>query len=161
LLDTVGQTQCQKTKSYSRVNESSARLAAELVLNAANSGIQSIGVITPYNEQAKLIGKIMRELGLKKELAESSTVHRFQGQERDLVILDTTDAAPLRPGVLLNDPVTAVNLLNVSLSRARGKLIVIADIAYFDHGAPSGQIARLLKEIRRVGVCTTADAPMA
>jgi ATP-dependent exoDNAse (exonuclease V) alpha subunit len=161
LLDTMGQTQCQKTKSYSRVNESSARLAAELALHAANSGIQSIGVITPYNEQAKLIGKIMRELGLKKELAESSTVHRFQGQERDLVILDTTDAAPLRPGVLLNDPVTAVNLLNVSLSRARGKLIVIADIAYFDHGAPSGQIARLLKEIRRVGVCTTADAPMA
>jgi len=159
LLDTTGQTQCQVTGRHSRANEKSARLAAELALLAANSGTQSIGVITPYNEQAKLIRQIMRELGLNNNQAESSTVHRFQGQERDIIILDTTDAAPLKPGVLLNGLTTAANLLNVSLSRARGKLIVIADVAYFDSGAPSGQIARLLKAVKRSGAYKTTGEP--
>ena len=76
-----------------------------------------------------------------------STVHRFQGNERDLVILDTVDAAPMRPGVLLSargDGDAAAKLLNVSLSRARGKLIIVSDVDYFQARAPEGPLARAL-----------------
>jgi hypothetical protein len=159
LFDTRGQTQCQTTGRHSRINEASAQLAAELALCAFDAGIQSIGVITPYNEQAKLIRHRMRDLGLKNDCAESSTVHRFQGQERDLIILDTTDAAPLKPGILLNGPGASANLLNVSLSRARGKLIVIADVSYFFHGAANGPISRLLQTMKQVGCGATMDTP--
>lgn len=159
LLDTQNQTQCQTTGRYSRINEKSGQLAADLALCAHKAGIQSIGVITPYNEQAKLIRHLMRDLGLKSDSAESSTVHRFQGQERDLIILDTADAAPLKPGVLLNGSASSANLLNVSLSRARGKLIVIADVNYFFRAAPHGPITHLLKTIARAGYSATLDTP--
>src|ERR1017187_10236340 len=74
------------------------------------------------------------ERGLSLDQVHCATVHRFQGNERDVVILDTVDGPPLEPGTLLcgRGPASAsANLLNVSLSRARGKLILIADVDYF------------------------------
>jgi hypothetical protein len=57
------------------------------------------------------------------------------------------DAAPLRPGLLLSgyrtDP-DACHLLDVSLSRALGKLILVADSGYFEEHAPGGIVAAIL-----------------
>jgi superfamily I DNA and/or RNA helicase len=76
-------------------------------------------------------------------------VHRFQGHERDLIIFDTVDAPPLSPGVLLNrtgPDSAAANLLNVSLSRARGKLIILAAVDYFQEHAPTSLVNLLLEQ---------------
>lgn len=58
-----------------------------------------------------------------------------------MVIFDTVNAAPLAPRVLLagkGAASSATNLINVSISRARGKLVVIANVAYFkQHDADS------------------------
>ncbi len=78
---------------------------------------------------------------------ECSTVHRFQGQERDVVILDTVDAEPMKPGVLLSERgahSTAQNLINVAVSRARGKLIVVADVGYFERRAVGSVVTRMV-----------------
>jgi superfamily I DNA and/or RNA helicase len=86
---------------------------------------------------------------------ECRTVHRFQCNERGLVILDTVDTAPLTPGVLLTDRSpysSAKNLLNVSLSRARGKVIIIADVAYFNRMASESLINELLAQAIQSGV---------
>ncbi|MEO8702442.1 MAG: AAA domain-containing protein [Kofleriaceae bacterium] len=144
VVDTRGATRCERSaKGSSRINAASAELTADLALEAVRAGTTSIGVITPYAAQAV---EIRRLLAIRKiaELVECSTIHRFQGRECDAVIIDLVDAEPMRPSALLAD---APNLVNVSISRARGKLVVVADVAYFEAAAPDGIIARLLRAI--------------
>ncbi len=77
-----------------------------------------------------------------------------QGGERDLVIFDTVDTEPLRPGMLLSSTApgsAARNLINVSISRARGKLIIVADTAYFARHEPRGAVSQLLGRVREQG----------
>jgi hypothetical protein len=160
VVDTAAHTTCQRAaKGSSRFNEGSAELTAELAAEAVTEGAGSIAVITPYAAQAREIRKRLaaRRIG---EAVECSTIHRFQGRECDVVILDLVDAAPLRPGILLSGtgPASdAWNLLNVSLSRARGKLILIADAGYFEAQAPAGAVTAVLREAIRGGLAIRAS----
>ena len=45
----------------------------------------------------------------------------------------------------------AAPLLNVSLSRARAKLVILADVDYFEQRAPGSLIQRLLSDARATG----------
>jgi len=155
VLDTESRTTCQRAaKGASRVNETSAEVTAGLALEAVTGGAGSVAVITPYAAQAR---DIRRRLAARRIAGsvECSTIHRFQGRECDVVIIDLVDAAPMRPGVLLSGSGTeadAWNLLNVSISRARGKLVVVADVAYFEDHAPGGVVTAILREAGRGGV---------
>nr|HEX4316093.1 DEAD/DEAH box helicase [Kofleriaceae bacterium] len=138
---------CQRSqKGSSRVNPASAAVVAELAAEAARSertsdGPASIAVITPYAAQAADIRRLLAARRLA-DIVECSTIHRFQGRECDVVIIDLVDAAPMRPSALVGD---APNLLNVSISRARGKLVIVADVSYFETAAPDGLVASLLR----------------
>jgi hypothetical protein len=158
VVDTGGQTQCAHPQgSQSRYNEKSAAICLKLAREAISAQIASVAIITPYAEQSRLIRKALREAGLQRAPIECSTVHRFQGNERDLVILDAVDAEPLRPGVLLaGGGSSSRNLLNVSLSRARGKLILVADVAYFETRAPGSAMHEALRAaMATVGTVST------
>jgi superfamily I DNA and/or RNA helicase len=131
-----------------------------LVRSALNDGLLDIGVITPYVEQARLTRDLLRREKLLGESIECSTVHRFQGREKNMIILDLVDTAPLPPGKLLADQSTtsdAARLLNVSLSRARGKLLVVADCAYFLKKIPQSTLSLFLHEARQVGLVATRE----
>lgn len=133
---------CQRSaKGSSRVNPTSAEVTAELAHEAVRGGSTSIAVITPYAAQASEIRRLLaaRRIG---DAVECSTIHRFQGRECDVVIIDLVDAAPMRPSALIGD---APNLLNVSISRARGKLVIVADVAYFESMARDGLVATMLR----------------
>jgi superfamily I DNA and/or RNA helicase len=150
LVDTAGRGSARADAGGSRINDASAELSAALARQAVGAGIRSVAVITPYVAQARRIRELLgREM---RGAVECSTVHRFQGHERDLVILDTVDAEPMRPGVLLTDGSAAENLLNVSLSRARGKVIVVADRGYFARTAPRSPVARVVEAVASTGV---------
>lgn len=155
LVDTVGRTSCQtRDGSFSRFSPESARLCVELGREALADGFESIGIITPYHEQAKLIGKLIEESGLPPGRLECATVHRFQGNERDLIIFDAVDSEPLRPGVLLSGAgprSSAANLINVSISRARGKLVIVADRGYFETKAGEGILTEVLRRAESGG----------
>jgi AAA domain len=152
VVDTRGRTTCERSaKGTSRINRGSAELVAELALEAVRAGAgsihprrPSIGVITPYAAQAVEIRRLLAVRQLD-DAVECATIHRFQGRECDVVILDLVDAAPMRPSSLLSE---APNLLNVSISRARGKLVIVADVAYFEAAAPDGIVAALLRAAR-------------
>ncbi len=73
-----------------------------------------IGIIAPYNNQ---VNKLIEQIG-ETEI-EIATVHKFQGREKDTIILSTVDD---RITDFSDDP----NLLNVAVSRAKKKLIVVA-----------------------------------
>ena len=133
---------CERSqKGSSRINLISAERTAELAAEAVRCGSTSIGVITPYAAQAAEIRRLLAARRIA-DAVECSTIHRFQGRECDVVIVDLVDAAPMRPSGLVAD---APNLLNVSISRARGKLIIVADVAYFDRMDPTGLVATMLR----------------
>jgi len=154
VLDTASLTTCQRSaKGSSRVNAVAAELTERLAFEAVTDGAQSVAVITPYAAQAR---DIRRRLAARRitDAVECSTIHRFQGRECDVVIIDLVDAAPLRPGVLLSgggSQSDACNLLNVSISRARGKLIIVADADYFEANAPEGVVTTVLRDASREG----------
>ncbi len=91
----------------------------------------SIGIVTPFRHQAELIGQIIhRDRRLSQEIRHEDiavdTVHRFQGDERDLMIFS--------PVLSRGMPVTAYrflidtpNLFNVAVTRARAMLVVVGD----------------------------------
>lgn len=142
VVDTRGRTTCQRApRGNSRVNPGSAAITADLAHDAVRAGATSIGVITPYAAQAGDIRKLLAARGLDGQV-ECSTIHRFQGRECDVVIIDLVDAAPMRPSALVSD---APNLMNVSISRARGKLVIVADVAYWSAAQPDGLVATLLR----------------
>lgn len=155
VIDTEGRAMCAAHPgSGSRFNEESARICAEIATRAVCEGVESVAVITPYVEQSRLIRRLLAGHAGKGHGVECSTVHRFQGNERDLVILDLVDAAPLSPGILLSDfhaGSSSRHLLNVSISRARGKLVIVSDMAYFRACASGSLVTELLEKAAATG----------
>ena len=151
VVDTGSTARCERSaKGASRVNPVSAELTARLAFDAVSDGAGSVAVITPYAAQARDITRLLAARRIA-DAVECSTIHRFQGRECDVVIIDLVDGAPLPPGLLLAGTgagTSAANLLNVSLSRARGKLIIVADVAYFEATAPGGIVAAILRAAR-------------
>ncbi len=85
---------------------------------------KSIGVITPFVNQKKLIENALKEAGLK---ASCGTIHAFQGDEKDVIIFSTAITAQTRQGTyewLKNNK----ELINVATSRARDKLILLSNM---------------------------------
>jgi hypothetical protein len=158
VMDTDGRTTCQPgSGGQSRVNITTADLCVDLARGAVRGGAESVAIITPYVDQARAIRARLREpagdQGESRRI-ECSTVHRFQGQERDVVIMDTVDAEPMKPGVLLSERgahSSAHNLINVAISRARGKLMVVADVGYFERRAPESVVTRMIVRALAVG----------
>ena len=155
VVDTAGRSTCQRRDGgSSRFNESTARLCVGLARQGMAQGVETTAIITPYVEQARLVRKLLSEARIPESRVEAHTVHRFQGNERDVVIFDTVDAQPLAPGVLLTAEgpgSQARNLVNVSISRARGKLIIIADVAYFRQRVPESIVSEMLELAAREG----------
>jgi len=87
----------------------------------------SVGVITPFAAQADLIRKSAFKQFQSEHLDDvdftSGTAHRFQGDERD-VILFSTVIAPNTPPKTARWIENQRNLLNVAVSRARKALII-------------------------------------
>lgn len=85
-------------------------------------------MVAPYRLQVQLMATLVQEYGLPREQVEVATVHRFQGGERDVIVLDLVDGPPHRIGRLMKGgfPTEASRLINVACSRAKAKLIVVA-----------------------------------
>lgn len=114
----------------SRVNATHARHAGALARVLTQRGIGNIAVITPYAAQAALLETAVEAEcpGFGARGGRVGTVHRFQGDEADAVILDLV-ASAAAPGRFLDEEWNAAveELLNVAASRARTFLYVIAD----------------------------------
>lgn len=115
-------------ESFSRFNPLSASTAASVVEHLNQAGVGSIGVITPYRAQSLLLQSLLKG----NDSVSVGTVHKFQGSERDAIIIDLVDALPQTgPSRLTgSEPDLSLRLLNVAISRARGKVILVADQAF-------------------------------
>ncbi len=130
-------------ESHSRFNPISALLAVDIAFKSSQTGSKSIGIITPYKAQARLIHRLLRESNLKT--IKASTVHRFQGSEQHLIIFDAVDSTPqANIGQLLKGGKqgTAARLSNVAVSRAQGKFIALLNDVYIKKQLDSFNIFR-------------------
>lgn len=75
----------------------------------------SIGIVTPYRNQTKALQEAFKGTNIKAD-----TVDKFQGQERDIIIISTVDNE-------ISDFADNPNRLNVAVSRAIKQLIVVKD----------------------------------
>jgi len=79
----------------------------------SNINPQDIGIIAPYNDQ---VSAITQQLG--SNLIEVATVHKFQGREKETILLTTVDDVVTD---FSDDPY----LLNVAISRAKKQLSLV------------------------------------
>ncbi|NMD72631.1 AAA family ATPase [Bacillus sp. DNRA2] len=144
---------CLKERATdSRFNLISALISMQFILSGKANGIDSIGFIAPYRAQARLIAAGIQDLipentndSSEKKIT-AATVHKFQGSERDMIIFDNVDSYPQqKPGVLLTDA-TSDRLINVAVTRARGKLINIVDRKYMESRVSKSKATRALAE---------------
>lgn len=148
-----------------RYNIYSAIVSVRLAAQALTTGAKTVGLVTPYRAQTRLFQylteQLMEQQGLPRGTMEAATVHRFQGNEKDVVIFDLVDSPPFGIGKLLSGGWTseAMRLLNVACTRAKGKLVVVAHHDYLSqkvHGSYS--LATLLKHLEGHGTILDSRA---
>jgi len=111
--------------------EAQALVDALVDLLATRQYPGTVGVVTPFRAQAQLLQELVqgrKELDVLRERADLlvDTVHRFQGDERDVMFFSPVVAGGISTGAigfLRNNG----NLFNVAITRARGLLHVVGD----------------------------------
>ena len=120
-LDTAGLFKERTRKgSTSKENRGEAFLVSEIVKILLNAGIrpEDIGVISPYDDQVSLLRRLLPFASL-----EIKSVDGFQGREKEVVVVSFVRSNEERDIGFLND----LRRLNVSLTRAKRKLILVGD----------------------------------
>ncbi len=164
-----------RVRSRSRYNPIHALLVRNLVAKLVQANwlpqadshtADKLAIVAPYAAQPRLISRMVAPLFQDKSPgadfgawvprpAPASTVHRFQGNEKNVIVLDLTEA----PGTPIGRFSSGVNigdeggrLLNVALTRAQNHLAIIADFAYLARHPARDTIAnQLLSRIKAEG----------
>jgi len=106
------------------------RIASTIAFPATDAS--NVGVVVPHRAQrAEVRSRLIGAIGRDDVGDDVDTVERFQGGERDVIIVSATESDPayLRAaGEFLFDP----RRLTVAISRAKQKLIVVAARSVFD-----------------------------
>ncbi len=91
---------------------------------------RDIAILSPYRSQIKLIARLVQEKKMT-ELIKPATIHRYQGKESDIVLFDIPEGFP-KSVTWLNGGFgsEAMRLINVAITIAKSKLIIIGNISY-------------------------------
>lgn len=125
---------CTKTADNSRINVLSALISMSLAVKGAEK--YEVGVIAPYSAQSRLLHSMARDVSEhypQLKAITCATVHQFQGSEKDVVVYDAVDCYRMPyPGALITSKTNnyANRLYNVALTRAKGKMISVANVDY-------------------------------
>ena len=139
------------TKGGTRQNVANAEAVMELIdlYSKQEEETFSIGIITPYTGQVSMLKKLFvgREYKLDfQDRVKIGTVHTFQGSECDVIVFDMVDCSKFEKGKKepyfgkIYEYEQGEQLLNVAISRARHKLIVVCDPDYISL-CPGGKIS--------------------
>lgn len=127
--------------TFSRYNILHAYVVRNLIQHLCEKGYYQpedknddrIGCVSPYGAQVSLINSFLDELVIKTRRKIASTVHRFQGNEKDTIVFDITDSIGAFPSKFIKSCAVeqdGARLLNVALSRARSHIILVANMEY-------------------------------
>lgn len=151
-IDTAGCSYPEEieSKSQSFFNKEEAGVLMSYLTNLleilpANEAVYSVGVISPYKAQVEYLKLQAEKLPLPTDKSikiSVNTIDGFQGQERDIILISLVRSNESGEIGFLSD----VRRMNVALTRAKKKLVVIGDsstlgnnsfysdfLAYIDH----------------------------
>lgn len=139
-----------------RSSNEEATLVTDLLVDLRRSGfsLAGVAVVVPFRRQARRIRTFLnaRAAILKDDISGCviDTVERMQGQEREVVIVSMTASEPNYVAHLL-DFLLQPQRLNVAVTRARSKVIIVASeqLALAESPDPYGQeLIDLWKSLR-------------
>jgi superfamily I DNA and/or RNA helicase len=133
-VDTAGCGYDEKQEGTSTANPEEAaflfkhlhKLVGELTGYYPAENFPTIAVISPYKEQIRILNQLLQdspELMVYADKIAVNTIDSFQGQERDVVYISLTRSNTEGEIGFLND----IRRMNVAMTRARKKLVVIGD----------------------------------
>lgn len=94
---------------------------------------EQIGIITPYNEQKQAL---QNALGNSK--IQVDTVHKFQGREKDAIIISVVNNE-------VSDFVDNPQILNVAITRAKKHLILVVSPNFDDTNSHIGDLIKYIQ----------------
>lgn len=154
--------------SGSRINLLSAMMTVTIAAYCAFKG--TVGIITPYARQAMLIQNLLDQTGLNElsiwndsehqsnenvlnsRRIKASTVHQFQGSERDYILFDTVESYGKNyPGGMVTTMCNneSTRLINVAISRARKQFILISNQEYIHTKRLNNNLLKTIYDLDR------------
>jgi ATP-dependent RNA/DNA helicase IGHMBP2 len=141
-IDTSGCSFEEKADGTSTVNLEEAaflikhltQLVIQLTEMEKEKILPSIAIISPYKQQVQLLKKLIDENSVLIEHQKRisiNTIDSFQGQERDIVYISLTRSNHQSSIGFLSD----IRRMNVAMTRAKKKLVVIGDGATLTHSS--------------------------
>ena len=144
------------------VNATEAEQIAYLCRALIKAGVSpdEIGVVAPFRSQGRQIRNVLNKLlGIHAESIVTDTVERMQGQERDVILLSltSTDICFVRA---IAEFWYQPERLNVSVTRARSKLIILGCAELLDWTPYNPLLARWISGFRALhAACLKKDWP--
>ena len=129
-------------ENYGRINKPEAELSVGQLKDYVNRIGKDrfleeridVGLISPYKAQVQYLRQLIKRDAFFKpfrSLITVNTVDGFQGQERDVIIISLVRANEEGQIGFLND----LRRMNVAITRARMKLIILGDVSTLTHHA--------------------------
>jgi superfamily I DNA and/or RNA helicase len=167
VLDTAGvDPVTTRDRRGSPYNLYHAMLAVRLAMQTVSTPGEapSVSIIAPYRAQVHLIERLLRLQELA-DLVQAGTVHRFQGRQSDVVIFDTVTTANIARTMLGwgHEDAAPHKLINVAITRAKGKLILIGHAGALEElqRSPEPLLWDFLQLAREYGVIVPATSLLA
>jgi superfamily I DNA and/or RNA helicase len=111
------------------INEEEAKRCIEIAEKLAKKYPNiSIGIISPFKHQAQEISSMIHK-DLSGQIV-SDTVHKFQGDEKDVIIYSLVVTDDSSEGKIRWIDYSVPNLVNVAVTRARKALYVVGNLHY-------------------------------
>jgi superfamily I DNA and/or RNA helicase/very-short-patch-repair endonuclease len=130
-IDVIGNIQQLVGSGAFIVNEVNAVVEKVFALTNTQNANYSIGIVTPFRFQANkireaLINSLTGNIWSKCDLLIDTAV-KFQGDERDIMIFSPVITSNMPKGIRYYHE-SEYNLLNVAITRARSKLIIVGNL---------------------------------
>lgn len=128
-------------------------------LGEQTSHAHAIGIICAYSAQRDLVRRKIASAAIHQKMRDAlkvDTIDSYQGKENPIVLVSLVrnnwlgaqenGAATIRPGFLARP-----NRINVAMSRAMDRLVIVGSLSRWESGSPMDRIARAFAECVSMG----------
>ena len=139
-----------ENENFTDQRNSNYNEAKAIVDYVKRNGIKNTTIITPFVNQVNLINKMLSDNGIKD--IRCGTVHTMQGAENDVIVFSPSISNKTNPRTMkwIN---SMPEIINVGVTRAKKKLIVVADKKAIEKLSPDdkGDLAQLIRYVSENG----------